>query len=240
MAMLDASRLSYGPFTREFQAAFARRHGRTRSVFTASGTCALQISLAALAEKHGYGPNDEVLVPTLTFVATSNVVIQQGLRPVFVDVDPITYNIDPNQVERHITDRTRAIVPVHLFGLPCDMAPLQDIAQRHGPQMIYGGACCQDTFFEKIRCVWCRVKKPHTFHSSIPSHPNPPALRATGSVKGVLSLDRFRREEDTGCGMDNHLLVVDAGRRSVLQGLMRPPMVIKVNVGHDARSRFPR
>jgi hypothetical protein len=106
--------------------------------------------------------------------------------------------------------------------------------------VLYGGACCQDTFFEKIRCVWCRVKKPHTFHSSIPSHPNPPALRATGSVKGVLSLDRFRREEDTGCGMDNHLLVVDAGRRSVLQGLMRPPMVIKVNVGHDARSRFPR
>jgi len=148
MAMLDASRLSYGPFTREFQAAFARRHGRTRSVFTASGTCALQISLAALAEKHGYGPNDEVLVPTLTFVATSNVVIQQGLRPVFVDVDPITYNIDPNQVERHITDRTRAIVPVHLFGLPCDMAPLQDIAQRHGPQMIEDSA---ETMFVHYR-----------------------------------------------------------------------------------------
>ena len=105
-------------------------------MFCNSGTSALQIALAALVEVHGYQPGDEVLVPAITFIATSNVVLQNNLTPVFVDVDPITFNIDPKEIEAKITAHTRAIIPVHLFGLPADMPAIMEIAKRRGLQVI--------------------------------------------------------------------------------------------------------
>jgi dTDP-4-amino-4,6-dideoxygalactose transaminase len=89
------NRLSYGPYTQRLERQFAEIHQAKHSVFTCSGTSALQIALAALKEVHGYLDGDEVLVPATTFIATSNIVIQNGLKPVFVDVDPVTFNIDP-------------------------------------------------------------------------------------------------------------------------------------------------
>ncbi|QAY65542.1 DegT/DnrJ/EryC1/StrS family aminotransferase [Paenibacillus protaetiae] len=133
---LDHNRLSSGKYIQQFEHQFAKKHQRQTSVFTASGTCALQIALAALKEKHGYADGDEVLVPAITFVATSNIVIQLNMKPVFVDVDPYTYNINPREIEKHITGRTRVIIPVHLFGLPCDMDPIMEIAGRHKLQVI--------------------------------------------------------------------------------------------------------
>lgn len=132
MQALDENRLSSGRFIREFESRFAELHQRSTSVFTASGTCALQIALAAMKEKYHYEDGDEVIVPAITFVATANVVLQMNMKPVFVDVDPQTYNIDPNEIEKHVTSRTRAIIPVHLFGLPCDMDPIIEIADRFG------------------------------------------------------------------------------------------------------------
>ena len=78
----------------------------------------------------------EIIVPAVTFVATSNVVIDQDLEPVFCDIDRRTYNIDPNLIEDLITDRTRAIMPVHLMGLPCDMDPIMQIAKRYDLRVI--------------------------------------------------------------------------------------------------------
>jgi dTDP-4-amino-4,6-dideoxygalactose transaminase len=101
-----------------------------------SGTSALQVALAALKETYGYEDGDEVLVPATTFIATSNVVIQNNLKPVFVDVDPRTFNINPSEILKKITPRTRAIIPVHLFGLPASMFEIKGIAYKHGLHII--------------------------------------------------------------------------------------------------------
>lgn len=118
---------SLGRYVEEFERGFAdfcqTRHG----VSTANGTVALHLTLAAL----GIGPGDEVIVPTLTFIATASAVIYAGAVPVFVDSEPNTWCLDPAAVERAITPRTRAIVPVHLYGHPADMDPILDSAARH-------------------------------------------------------------------------------------------------------------
>lgn len=133
---LDNNRLSYGKYTRKFEQQFADLHGCKHGIFLNSGTSALQVALAALKEVYGYQDGDEVLVPATTFIATSNVVLQNNLKPVFVDVDPETFNIDVSQIARHITKRTRCIIPVHLFGLPCDMSGIMVYARGYGLQVI--------------------------------------------------------------------------------------------------------
>lgn len=137
---IESNRLSYGPMTERFERLFARMHGCQHAVFCNSGTSALHVALAALKEYHGWRDGDEVLVPAVTFVATSNIVLHNQMKPVFVDVDPFTYTIDPRQVEARITSKTRAIIPVHLMGLPCDMDPLLQVAQRHGLRVIEDSA----------------------------------------------------------------------------------------------------
>jgi dTDP-4-amino-4,6-dideoxygalactose transaminase len=134
--VIDSNRLSYGPFTERFEALFAQLHDCRYAVFCNSGTSALHVAVTALKERHGWQDGDEVLVPAVTFIATSNVVLHNGLQPVFVDVCPRTYNLDPAQIESKITPRTRAILPVHLLGLPADLGPILAIAQRHGLRVI--------------------------------------------------------------------------------------------------------
>ena len=134
--VISSSRISYGPFSRRFEAAFAKAHGCRAAVFCNSGTSALHLALAALKERYGWRDGDEVLVPAVTFVATANVVLHNGMKPVFVDIDPATYNIDPALIERKITKRTRAIIPVHLLGLPADMGPIMSIAKRRNLRVI--------------------------------------------------------------------------------------------------------
>lgn len=129
--VLDSGRLSYGPFLRRFEEKFALLCNRKFAVSANSGTSALQVALHALKEQDGWKDGDEVIVPAITFVATANVVLQNGLKPVFVDVDPRTYHIDPKKIEAKITARTRAIMPVHLFGVSCDMRPILAIAKKY-------------------------------------------------------------------------------------------------------------
>lgn len=133
---LDNNRLSRGKYTSLLEKDFAGAHGCTHAVFCNSGTSALQIALATLKEKFDYKDGDEVLVPAITFIATSNVVIQNGLKPVFVDVDRWTYNIDINNLVKKITPRTRCIIPVHLLGLPANMPAIMELANRIGLQVI--------------------------------------------------------------------------------------------------------
>lgn len=133
---MNANRLSAGPFVEKFEDEFAALHDCESGIFMNSGTSALQVALAGLKEIHGYENGDEVLVPATTFIATSNIVLQNGMKPVFVDVDPETFNMDPTLIEEKITPRTRVIIPVHLFGLPADMRSIMRIAKRHGLQVI--------------------------------------------------------------------------------------------------------
>lgn len=148
MEVIDSNRLSYGPFSERFEAKFAEEHECKYAVFCNSGTSALQIALAALKERYDWQDEDEVLVPAVTFIATSNIVLHNRMRPVFVDVDPRTYNIDPKRIEEKITSRTRAIIPVHLMGLPADMGPITTIARRHGLRIIEDSC---ETMFARYR-----------------------------------------------------------------------------------------
>ncbi|HZI16987.1 MAG TPA: DegT/DnrJ/EryC1/StrS family aminotransferase [Pyrinomonadaceae bacterium] len=118
---------SCGEYVGRFESAFAEFCGARRALSCCNGTAALHLALAAL----GVGPGDEVIVPTLTFVATANAVTYCGARPVFVDSDPETWALDPSLIEGRITERTKAIIAVHLYGHPADMDAVSAIARRH-------------------------------------------------------------------------------------------------------------
>lgn len=134
--VLDSGRLTAGPMMSRFEQAIASAHDCSFGLMCNSGTSALQIAVAALKERHGWADGDEVIVPAVTFVASSNVVLYNDLRPVFVDVEPSYYELDPALIEAAITPRTRAIMPVHLAGHPCDMTPIMEIAGRHGLRVV--------------------------------------------------------------------------------------------------------
>lgn len=127
---LDTRKLSSGRLVKEFESRFARLTGTKEAVAVSTGTDA---DILALAVLHDFGAkrNDEVIIPALSFVATGNAVLHAGFKPVFVDVERHTLNIDPARIERAITARTRAIMPVHLMGKPADMDAVNKIARRH-------------------------------------------------------------------------------------------------------------
>lgn len=146
--VLDTGRLSYGPFMREFEQRFAAMQGSLYGIMSNSGTSALQLALHALKEIHGWSDGDEVVVPAVTFVATSNIVIHNRMNPVFIDVERDYYELDPALLESKITTRTRAIIPVHLFGLPCEMDPIRDVAASYGLKIIEDSC---ETMFARYR-----------------------------------------------------------------------------------------
>ena len=117
---------SQGKYIVAFEKAFAEFCQTRFGVATSNGTTALHLSLVTL----GIGPGDEVIVPALSFIATANVVIHAGAKPVFADISEETWTLDPEQVESRITGRTKAAIPVHLYGHPADMAPLLELAER--------------------------------------------------------------------------------------------------------------
>ncbi|MGE4556729.1 MAG: UDP-4-amino-4,6-dideoxy-N-acetyl-beta-L-altrosamine transaminase [Desulfovibrionaceae bacterium] len=127
--------LTTGPKVGEFEQAVAGYCGAEHAVAVSSGTAALHAAMFAL----GVGPGDEVVVPPMTFAASANCVLYQGARPVFADVDPGTLLIDPEQAERAVTPKTRAIVGVDYAGQPCDWDALRDIADRHGLALVADG-----------------------------------------------------------------------------------------------------
>lgn len=129
--VLDSGRLSYGPFLRKFEEEFGKLCQRKFVISSNSGTSSLQVAIHALKEIDRWKDGDEILVPAITFIASSNTIIQNNLRPVFVDVDPRMYHIDPNKIEEKITKKTRAIMPVHLFGISCDMKPILALAKKY-------------------------------------------------------------------------------------------------------------
>ena len=135
--VIESGWVSQGPKVQAFEAAFAQRVGAADAVATTSCTTALHLALHGL----GVRPGDEVIVPSLSFIATANSVWMCGARPVFADIEPRTYNLDPAAAERAITPRTKVIMPVHQVGLPADMDPLTEIADRHGVAILEDAAC---------------------------------------------------------------------------------------------------
>lgn len=126
-----------GPYVQEFEERFCRYTGADHAVATTSCTTALHIALAAL----DLNPGDEVIVPAFTWIATANVVEYMGATPIFCDIDPATFNIDPEHARQCVTPKTKGIIPVHLFGLPADMRAIMQLAEQQGLWVVEDAAC---------------------------------------------------------------------------------------------------
>jgi perosamine synthetase len=127
---------SEGPFVGKFEERFSASVGRQHGIAVTNGTCALELAVAALR----LGPGDEVILPTFTIISCALAIVRQGAVPVLVDCQPDTWNMDVSQVKARITPRTKAIMAVHIYGLPVDMDPILELAEEHGLKIIEDAA----------------------------------------------------------------------------------------------------
>ncbi len=127
---------SEGPFVGRLERGMAQACGQRHGIAVSNGSAALDVAVAAL----GIGPGDEVVMPTFTIISCAAAVVRAGATPVVVDSEPLTWNLDPSRLEAAITPRTRAIMPVHIYGLPVDMDPVTEISQRRGLRVIEDSA----------------------------------------------------------------------------------------------------
>ena len=125
-----------GPYNKQFEEDFAKFIGTKHAITVNSGTAALHLSLEALGIKDG----DEVITTPFTFAATSNVIVMQNAVPIFVDIESETFNLDPSKIEKSITPKTKAIMPIHYAGQPCEMDEINEIAKKHGLHVIEDAA----------------------------------------------------------------------------------------------------
>ena len=137
IAPLESGWLVQGPKVQDFESKWSAFTSSENSLAVTSCTTALHLSLAAL----GFGPGDEAIVPAFTWISTANVIEHLGGKVVFCDIDPLTFNIDVSQIESKISPKTKAIMPVHLFGLSADMSPINEIAKHHNLWVIEDAAC---------------------------------------------------------------------------------------------------
>lgn len=136
-ACLESGHVAQGPLVARLESGIGELLGGVHALAVSSGTAALHLAIKAL----GIGPGDEVIVPAFTWVATAHAVEYAGAHAVFADVDPATFNVTAQSVERVLSPRTRAIIPVHLFGLPAPMGELMELAQRHRLHVVEDAAC---------------------------------------------------------------------------------------------------
>ncbi|NLK71982.1 MAG: aminotransferase class I/II-fold pyridoxal phosphate-dependent enzyme, partial [Clostridiales bacterium] len=134
--VLKSDYLTTGPKIEEFEKVVANYVGAQYAVAVANGTAALHIACLAANIKEG----DEVITTPITFAASANCVFYCGARPVFADIDPITYNIDPKDIRKKITEKTKAIIPVHFTGQPCEMDEINEISKEYGLTVIEDAA----------------------------------------------------------------------------------------------------
>jgi nucleotide sugar dehydrogenase len=158
--------VTQGPEVAAFEREFAALVGADHACAVSSATTALHLALQAV----GVGPGDEVITASHSFIATANSIRYTGATPVFVDIQPATFNIDPTLIERVITDRTRAILCVHQLGMPCDLAQIIAIARRHGLPVIEDAACAIGSeILSEGR--WDRIGRPHGDIACFSFHP---------------------------------------------------------------------
>lgn len=182
--------VTQGPRVADFEREFAEYVGAPHACAVSSATTGLHLALHAL----GVGPGDEVITVSHSFIATANAIRHCGAQPVFVDIEPQTYNIDPRLLEAAITPRTRAIMPVHQIGLPCDMTALLEIAERRGLPVVEDAACAIGSEI-RIGETWERIGRPHGVVACFSFHPR--KILTTGDGGMITTRDpeldqRFR------------------------------------------------
>jgi dTDP-4-amino-4,6-dideoxygalactose transaminase len=158
--------ITQGPEVAAFEAEFASYVGADHACAVSNCTTALHLALHTL----GVGPGDEVVTVSHSYIATANAVRYCGARPVFVDIDPCTFNMDPSLLEAAITPRTKAIMPVHQVGLPCDMAAILAVAARHGLPVVEDAACAIGSELS-VDGEWQRIGRPHGVVACFSFHP---------------------------------------------------------------------
>jgi len=162
LQVLRSSWLSQGQRVAQFEREFGQYVSAKHAVAVSSCTTALHLGFVAA----GIGPGDEVLCPSLSFIATANSIRYVGATPVFVDIDPATYNLDPNRLEQAITPRTRAVLVVHQIGLPAALSEILEVARRHNLLVIEDAACAIGSAYHGQR-----IGLPHSFLACFSFHP---------------------------------------------------------------------
>jgi dTDP-4-amino-4,6-dideoxygalactose transaminase len=196
-AVLRSGWLTQGPKVAEFEAAFATRVGAPEAVAVANCTAALHLALLAL----DIGPGDEVICPTLSFIATANAVVYCGATPVLVDIDPATYNIDPEAAAEAVTPRTRAILAVHQLGLPADLERLGALADAHRLSLVEDAACAAGAEYRGAR-----IGRPHGVLACFSFHPRKSVTTGEGGMITTADADlaaRVRRLRQHGMSLSD-------------------------------------
>ena len=178
LQVLRSGWLSQGERVARFEQEFAKYVGAKHAVAVSSCTTALHLGFVAA----GIGPGDEVLCPSLSFIATANSIRYVGATPVFIDIDPVTYNLDPRRIEEAITQHTRAILVVHQIGLPAPLSEILEIAGRHNLLVIEDAACAIGSVYQGQR-----IGMPHSFLACFSFHPR--KILTTGEGGMVTTSD---------------------------------------------------
>lgn len=178
LEVLRSGWLSQGPRVAEFEKKFAEYVGAKHAVAVSSCTTALHLALVAA----GVGAGDEVLCPSLSFIATANSIRYVGATPIFVDVEPFTFNLNPSRIEEAITPRTRAILVVHQIGMPAALAEIQEIAKRRNLLVIEDAACAIGSVYKGQR-----IGAPHALMACFSFHPR--KILTTGEGGMITTAD---------------------------------------------------
>ena len=184
--------LSQGPQVAAFEREFAALTGAQHACAVSNCTTALHLALLAV----GVGPGDEVITSSHSFIATANSIRYCGATPVFVDIEPATYNLDPERVAEAITERTRAILTIHQMGMPCDLKSLLALANRHGIALVEDAACAGGSQIN-VDGEWEPVGKPRGSIACFSFHPRKVITTGEG---GMLTTSNPELDRKCGCG----------------------------------------
>lgn len=198
-----------GPMVAEFERRVAEHAGVSHAVATTSCTTSLHLALIAA----GVGPGDEVILPSFTWISTANMVEYVGAKPVFCDIDLETYNIDASAIEPLITPNTKAILPVHLFGLCADMHPILDIAERRGLEVIEDAACAIDSWHDGRHAGSFGLAGCFSFH---------PRKVITTGEGGMLITNDDRVADLARKTRDHGAAISDLSRHTAAGGFLQP------------------
>lgn len=195
--VLRSGWVSQGPRVAAFERSFAEYVGAPEAVAVSSCTTALHLALIAA----GVQPGDEVLCPSLSFIATANAIVYAGAKPVFVDIDPVTFNIDPARIERAITRQTSAILVVHQIGLPCALREIAEIAQRRNLILVEDAACAIGSEYDGKR-----IGAPYSSMACFSFHPRKILTTGEGGMITTANskvADRLRRLRQHAMGVSD-------------------------------------
>jgi dTDP-4-amino-4,6-dideoxygalactose transaminase len=232
--------VTQGPEVAAFEREFAATVGAAHACAVSSCTTALHLALVAL----GVGAGDEVITVSHSFIATSNPIRYCGATPVFLDIDPVTFNIDPGLVEAAVSPRTKAILAVHQLGMPCDLASLVPIAARRGVPLIEDAACAIGSEIE-WQGRWQRIGQPHGDVACFSFHPR--KLLSTGDG-GMLTTSNLELDRTFRLLRQHGMSVPDAVRHSSSQVIFESYPVVGYNyrmtdiqaaIGREQLKRLP-